>query len=48
MSDLIDPFGGRADLLARRLVAVGPDVFRHDPGRIIRAARLQARFGLAI
>jgi tRNA nucleotidyltransferase/poly(A) polymerase len=46
MPELIDPFGGRADLLARRLVAVGPDVFRHDPGRIIRAARLQARLGL--
>ena len=46
MSSLIDPFGGCADLLARRLVAVGPDVFRHDPGRIIRAARLLARLGL--
>ena len=46
MPGLIDPFGGHADVLARRLVAVGPDVFRHDPGRIIRAARLQARLGL--
>ena len=48
MSDLIDPFEGRADLMARRLAAVGSDIFRHDPGRIIRAARLQARLGLAI
>lgn len=46
MPDLHDPFGGRDDLLARRLVATGPDVFRYDPGRIIRAARLRARFGL--
>ncbi|HEU5349140.1 MAG TPA: hypothetical protein VFU63_11065 [Ktedonobacterales bacterium] len=46
MPGLLDPFGGRDDLLAHRLVAVGPDVFRHDPGRIIRAARLRTRFGL--
>lgn len=46
LPDLHDPFGGRDDLLARRLVATGPDAFRYDPGRIIRAARLRARFGL--
>lgn len=46
LTDLLDPFGGRADLLARRLVVVGPESFRDDPGRIIRAARLVARFGL--
>lgn len=46
MMDLLDPFGGRADLLARRLTVVGPQTFRDDPGRIIRAARLWARFGL--
>lgn len=46
--DLLDPFGGRADLAARRLVAVGPQTFRADPGRIIRAARLASRFGLHI
>lgn len=46
LPDLLDPFGGRAHLLARRLVAVGSAAFRHDPGRIIRAARLLARFGL--
>jgi tRNA nucleotidyltransferase/poly(A) polymerase len=46
MPDLLDPFGGRADLAARRLVVVGPEAFRDDPGRIIRAARLFARFGL--
>lgn len=46
MPDLLDPFGGRADLAAQRLVAVGPETFRNDPGRITRAARLFARFGL--
>ena len=46
MPDLLDPFGGRGDVMARRLVAVGPDVFRDDPGRVIRAARLRARLGL--
>lgn len=46
MPDILDPFDGRGDATARRLVAVGPTVFRDDPGRIVRAARLQARFGL--
>lgn len=43
---LLDPFGGHRDALAHRLVAVGPDVFRADPGRVVRAARLRARFEL--
>lgn len=46
MPSLLDPFGGVADLTARRLVTVGSETFRADPGRIIRAARLLARFGL--
>lgn len=46
MSSLIDPFDGRRDLSMRRLVAVGSQTFRDDPGRIIRAARLRARLGL--
>jgi tRNA nucleotidyltransferase/poly(A) polymerase len=46
MPGLVDPFGGRDDLAARRLVAVSPETFRQDPGRIVRAARLCARFGL--
>lgn len=46
LPDLIDPFGGRKDLETRRLAAVGPNTFRDDPGRIVRAARLAARFGL--
>ena len=46
MPDLLDPFDGLAHLRARQLVAVAPDAFIADPGRIIRAARLRARFGL--
>lgn len=44
--DLIDPYSGRADLAARRLIAVSPAIFLYDPGRIIRAARLRARLAL--
>lgn len=46
MPQLIDPFDGRRHLTVRRLVAVGAETFRDDPGRIVRAARLRARFGL--
>jgi poly(A) polymerase len=48
LPELIDPFHGHQHLLARRLVAVGQGVFRDDPGRIVRAARLVARFGLRL
>ena len=41
---LIDPFGGRDDLAARRLRHVSP-AFREDPVRILRVARFAARFG---
>jgi tRNA nucleotidyltransferase (CCA-adding enzyme) len=46
---LHDPFGGRADLAARRLRTVGePDQrFREDYLRILRAFRFAARFELA-
>ncbi len=40
---LIDPFGGQADLAARRLAHVSP-AFREDPVRILRLARFAARF----
>lgn len=40
---VIDPFGGRADLAARRLRHVS-DAFREDPVRILRVARFAARF----
>ena len=40
---LIDPFGGQADLRARVLRHV-TDAFREDPVRILRVARFAARF----
>jgi len=41
---LVDPFGGVKDLAARVFRHVGP-AFREDPVRILRVARLAARFG---
>lgn len=40
---LIDPYGGQADLKAKRLRHVSP-AFAEDPVRILRVARLAARF----
>jgi tRNA nucleotidyltransferase (CCA-adding enzyme) len=42
-ADVIDPFGGRADLAARVLRHVSP-AFAEDPVRILRVARFAARF----
>jgi len=39
--DAVDPFGGRADLEARRLRMVSPSVFTDDPLRLLRAVRLE-------
>ena len=38
-----DPFNGRQDLAGRRIRAVSTQVFRDDPGRLLRAVRLAAR-----
>ncbi len=43
---LIDPFGGRDDLQARRLAAVSLSIFRDDPLRLLRAVRLELTAGL--
>jgi tRNA nucleotidyltransferase (CCA-adding enzyme) len=43
LSQLIDPFGGVADLHAKVLRHVGP-AFAEDPVRILRLARFAARF----
>ena len=40
---LVDPFGGVADIEARRIRHVS-DAFREDPLRVLRAARFTARF----
>jgi len=45
---LVDPFGGRGDLDARVLRAVGPTSLADDPVRMMRAVRLSAQFGLSI
>jgi poly(A) polymerase len=42
----IDPHGGRSDLAARRLRAVGPRAFADDPLRVARVARLACELGL--
>ena len=41
--DLVDPYGGRADVARKRLRVVNDDVFRYDPGRLLRGARLAGR-----
>ena len=41
----LDPFGGLVDLEAGVIRAVGPESFTADPLRLMRAARLVARFG---
>jgi tRNA nucleotidyltransferase (CCA-adding enzyme) len=43
--ELIDPYGGRADLEAGRLRALHPRSFVDDPTRALRAAQYAARFG---
>ena len=45
--NLVDPFGGVADLKARVLRHVGT-AFAEDPVRILRVARFAARFGFAV
>ena len=44
--ELVDPTGGAADLLARRLRMVAPEAFAADPLRVLRLARLAVELGL--
>jgi len=46
--ELIDPTGGLTDLEARRVRAVGPEAFDHDPVRMLRAVRIVAELGLRL
>jgi putative nucleotidyltransferase with HDIG domain len=46
--EVVDPFGGLADLERRCLRAVGPASFEDDPLRLLRAARLAAELELEI
>ena len=42
--EVIDPYGGEADIGARRIDIVTPAAFREDPLRMLRAAQFAARF----
>jgi tRNA nucleotidyltransferase (CCA-adding enzyme) len=42
---IVDPFGGVADIQARRIEIVTPEAFAEDPLRMLRAAQFAARFG---
>ena len=43
---VIDPYGGRADLMRKTLRPLNPGVFKDDPGRLLRAVRLAGELGL--
>ena len=45
---LIDPFGGREDLAGELVRMVNDGVFREDPSRLLRGARLACSFGFRI
>jgi tRNA nucleotidyltransferase (CCA-adding enzyme) len=45
---LVDPYGGEADIRARRIDIIRPETFVEDPLRMLRAAQLAARFGFSI
>ena len=43
-----DPYGGRADLDAKTIRAVSPEVFTDDPLRLLRAVRLENELGFEL
>ncbi len=45
--ELVDPYGGAADIRARRIDILTPQAFEEDPLRMLRAAQFAARFGYA-
>jgi putative nucleotidyltransferase with HDIG domain len=46
--ELVDPFGGRADLEAGRLRMVSAEAFADDPLRTLRVARLACELGFTV
>ncbi|HEY5093679.1 MAG TPA: HD domain-containing protein, partial [Candidatus Eremiobacteraceae bacterium] len=46
--EIIDPFGGRSDIEAKRLDILADQVFVEDPLRILRGAQFAARFDLTV
>ena len=45
---VIDPFGGRRDLVQKRIRAVSPTIFQDDPGRLLRSVRLASMLGFVL
>jgi len=45
---IVDPYGGVADIAARRIDIVTPQTFAEDPLRMLRAAQFAARFRFAL
>jgi tRNA nucleotidyltransferase (CCA-adding enzyme) len=45
---LVDPYGGVADIAARRIDIVTPQTFAEDPLRMLRAAQFAARFNFTL
>jgi putative nucleotidyltransferase with HDIG domain len=45
---LVDPYGGEADIGARRIDVLKPRAFEEDPLRLLRACQFAARFGFTI
>ena len=48
MDKVIDPLGGRADLVQKSIRALGPTVFQDDPGRLLRAIRFAGQLKFRI
>ena len=45
---VIDPYGGRGDLMRKTLRALNSGVFKDDPARLLRAVRLAGELGLRV
>jgi tRNA nucleotidyltransferase (CCA-adding enzyme) len=45
--ELVDPYGGEADIRAQRIDILTPKSFEEDPLRLLRAAQFAGRFGYA-
>ena len=45
---VLDPFGGRRDLVRKAICALNSNVFADDPGRLLRAVRLSGELGFRI
>jgi tRNA nucleotidyltransferase (CCA-adding enzyme) len=46
--EIIDPYGGEADIRARRIDILTPRSFQEDPLRMLRAAQFAARFAYEV